>query len=171
VEPKGDWGKGAVQLVEIPTDDEIHDNIVAFWKADRQVKAGDHLRFAYRLYWQDDNPHVPADVGRVVTTRIGRGGQPGQRAADDRNKWKFVISFAGGPLGQLARRYDITADVSASRGKVENAVVIKVAEGDQWRAVFDVNAPGKDQIDLRCVLRLNGRPLTETWVYQYFPPA
>ena len=31
VEPLGDWGAGAVQLVEIPTDDEIHDNIVAFW--------------------------------------------------------------------------------------------------------------------------------------------
>ena len=31
VEPKGDWGKGAIQLIEIPTDDEIHDNIVAMW--------------------------------------------------------------------------------------------------------------------------------------------
>ncbi|MFH7346738.1 glucan biosynthesis protein, partial [Pseudomonas syringae group genomosp. 7] len=26
VEPLGDWGEGAVQLIEIPTDDEIHDN-------------------------------------------------------------------------------------------------------------------------------------------------
>src|SRR3546814_17951215 len=25
VEPVGEWGRGAVQLVEIPTDDEIHD--------------------------------------------------------------------------------------------------------------------------------------------------
>ena len=31
IEPLGDWGRGAVQLVEIPTDDEIHDNIVAMW--------------------------------------------------------------------------------------------------------------------------------------------
>jgi glucans biosynthesis protein len=170
VEPKGDWGKGAVQLVEIPTDDEIHDNIVAFWKSDRTVKAGDRVAFGYRLYWQDDNPHPAAGIGRVLTTRIGRGGRPGQRSPDDKNKWKFVIDFAGGPLNQLARRYDITPDVSISRGKIENAVVIKVADSNQWRAVFDVNAPGKDQIDLRCLLRLNGKPLTETWVYQYFPP-
>ena len=31
VEPLGDWGAGAVQLLEFPTDDEIHDNIVASW--------------------------------------------------------------------------------------------------------------------------------------------
>ncbi len=31
VEPLGDWGKGAVQLVEMPTDDEIMDNVIAYW--------------------------------------------------------------------------------------------------------------------------------------------
>src|SRR3546814_18136814 len=37
VEPVGEWGRGAVQLVEIPTDDEIHDNLCAMWlpEADR----------------------------------------------------------------------------------------------------------------------------------------
>mgnify|MGYP000327270674 CR=1 FL=1 len=29
---KGPWGRGWVELVQIPTDDEIHDNIVAFWR-------------------------------------------------------------------------------------------------------------------------------------------
>ena len=35
VEPLGDWGRGFVELVEIPTDREIHDNIVAYntWQA------------------------------------------------------------------------------------------------------------------------------------------
>jgi glucan biosynthesis protein len=31
IEPQGDWGKGTVDLVEIPTADETNDNIVAFW--------------------------------------------------------------------------------------------------------------------------------------------
>lgn len=31
VEPAGDWGKGTVQLVEIPSQQEIHDNVVAYW--------------------------------------------------------------------------------------------------------------------------------------------
>ncbi|MBL8906185.1 MAG: glucan biosynthesis protein, partial [Rhizobiales bacterium] len=38
VEPLGDWGEGAVQLVEIPTDAEIHDNIVAYWVAAKPVR-------------------------------------------------------------------------------------------------------------------------------------
>ena len=31
VEPKGAWGTGSVRLIEIPIQDETHDNIVAFW--------------------------------------------------------------------------------------------------------------------------------------------
>ncbi len=31
ITPKGDWGKGKVELVEIPTNDETNDNIVAYW--------------------------------------------------------------------------------------------------------------------------------------------
>ncbi len=30
VTPKGEWGKGSVELVEIPTNDETNDNIVAY---------------------------------------------------------------------------------------------------------------------------------------------
>ncbi|HEY9548397.1 MAG TPA: glucan biosynthesis protein D, partial [Kiloniellaceae bacterium] len=40
VEPLEPWGHGAVQLVEIPTDDEIHDNIVAFWVPRDPAEAG-----------------------------------------------------------------------------------------------------------------------------------
>ena len=36
-EPIGDWGEGAVQLVEIPTKEEIHDNIAAFWRPKDRV--------------------------------------------------------------------------------------------------------------------------------------
>ncbi|KAB2848065.1 MAG: glucan biosynthesis protein G, partial [Hyphomicrobiaceae bacterium] len=32
VEPVGPWGHGTVELIEIPTDEEIHDNIAAFWR-------------------------------------------------------------------------------------------------------------------------------------------
>ena len=32
VTPRGGWGAGAVDLVEIPTDSEFNDNIVAFWR-------------------------------------------------------------------------------------------------------------------------------------------
>ena len=59
VEPMGDWGKGMVQLVEIPTDDEIHDNIAAYWLADRPTRAGDAFNYHYRLHWVKDQPFFP----------------------------------------------------------------------------------------------------------------
>ena len=31
-EPIGDWGEGSVKLIEIPTKEEIHDNIAGFWQ-------------------------------------------------------------------------------------------------------------------------------------------
>jgi glucans biosynthesis protein len=170
VEPQGAWDAGAVQLVEIPTRDEIHDNIVCYWNPKRAVKAGDQLAIDYRLYWQNECPFLPNDLGRVTATRIGRGGVPGQSSPDDKNKRKFVIDFVGGPLTQMAQRYDLTPVVTLSRGKVSNAYVIKVVGTDKWRSLFDVDAPGPEPIQLRCFLRLDGRTLTETWLYHYIPP-
>lgn len=51
VEPIGDWGRGAVQLIEIPTDDEIHDNIVAMWVPEAPVQAGAQFDLHYKLHW------------------------------------------------------------------------------------------------------------------------
>jgi periplasmic glucans biosynthesis protein len=171
VEPKGDWGEGAVQLAEIPTRDEIHDNIVAFWKPKQEIKAGDRINSSYTLYWQDRNPFPETQVSHVVATRIGRGGVPGKPSPRDKDSWKFVIDFAGGDLSHMAPRFDITPVVTVSRGKVINPYVIKVVDTDKWRAAFDVYAPGAKQIDLRCFLRLKNKTLTETWLYQFFPSA
>jgi glucans biosynthesis protein len=167
IEPKSDWGAGAVTLVEIPTSDEVHDNIVAFWKPEQPVKAGDTLSFDYRLYWQDAEPTYPADFARVVATRIGRAGIPGSESWDPDFR-KFTIDFEGGALAAMAPRFDITPMVTASSGEASDAYVIKVVGTDRWRALFDVKVTGKQPIDLRCYLRLGERTLSETWIYQYF---
>jgi glucans biosynthesis protein len=171
VEPVGNWGKGAVQLVEIPTQDETNDNIVAYWEPGRPVKSGDRLEFSYRLYWQNDEPRPPADLGRVVATRTGAGGVPGRPLPEDNYKRKLVIDFAGGPLTAMAQRFDVTPVVSASQGLIDNAYVIKVVGTDKWRALFDLSTNGKDPVDLRCYLRLNDETLSETWIYQHLPDA
>lgn len=78
VEPLAPWGKGSVQLVELPTDDEIHDNIVAFWVPAEPVRAGARLAYRYRLHWRADEPYPAPQLARTISTRIGRGGIPGQ---------------------------------------------------------------------------------------------
>ena len=79
VEPKSGWGKGSVQLVEIPTVDETFDNIVAFWNPAAKPRAGEELLFSYRLHW-GARPPVQASAARVVATRTGIGGVVGQQA-------------------------------------------------------------------------------------------
>ena len=167
VEPLGDWGRGTVQLVEIPTDDEIHDNIAAYWVPEAPVAGGTDLHFAYRLYWATAEPFPPEAVGRVLATRLGRGGVPGQPRPP--NKKKFVIDFAGGPLATLEQRYDVETVVTASRGVVDNNYALRIVGTDRWRAFFDLDVDGSEAVELRCYLRLGGRTLTETWLYQYFP--
>jgi len=168
VEPKGDWGAGAVELVEIPTQDEIQDNIVAYWRPARELRKGDSLAFDYRLYWQNSEPAYPDTIAKVVATRLGRGGIPGQNPWP-RDKQKFVVDFSGGQISSMPVRFDIAPVAAASRGKVDNAHVLKVVGTDLWRASFDLQIEGSQPVDLRMFLRLGDKTLSETWLYQYFP--
>ncbi len=167
VEPRSDWGRGAVTLVEIPTSDEVHDNIVAFWKPEQPIKAGDTLSFDYKLYWQDAEPAYPAELARVVSTRIGRGGIPGAESWDPDLR-KFALDFEGGALAAMAVRFDVMPVVTSSSGPASGAYATKLVGTDRWRALFDVKVSGKQPIDLRCYLKLGERTLSETWIYQYF---
>ncbi|KEP71911.1 hypothetical protein HR12_31505 [Microbacterium sp. SUBG005] len=56
VEPRNNWGKGSIALMEIPTTGETLDNVVCFWQPEKPVQAGDELDFKYRLYWSAQPP-------------------------------------------------------------------------------------------------------------------
>jgi glucans biosynthesis protein len=167
VEPLGGWGEGGVQLVELPTDDEIHDNVVAYWRPAAPVSAGSRWNFDYRLHWLADEPYPHDRVGRVVATRAGRGGIPGQPRPV--GVFKFVVDFEGGTLPTLEQRFDVATMVGASRGKVGDAYALKVVGTARWRAAFDLTVDGTEAVDLRCYLRLGDEVLTETWLHQYLP--
>jgi periplasmic glucans biosynthesis protein len=165
VEPTGDWGPGSVELVEIPTGDETNDNIVAFWTPAAAVRAGDALNFRYRLHWCAEEPTSPG-VARVIATRIGQGGRPGQpRPAQVK---KLVVDFEGDGLAGLTRASGVEPVVSIQRGRVENAVAYPVAGTSRWRLMLDVTLLDSDSADLRAYLRLKGAALSETWSYQLF---
>lgn len=91
VEPLENWGKGTVQLVEIPSIQEIHDNIVAFWIPEKPVEIKKEYRFKYRLYWCNRVPEE-SDIARVTSTYTGIGGVSGML---ETHKRKFVVDFKG----------------------------------------------------------------------------
>src|SRR5580693_8183793 len=168
--PTGGWGKGAVQLVEIPTVDETFDNIVAFWNPSEKPKAGQELLFSYRLYWGTRMPYGSL-LAQTLATRTGIGGTVGVKRAY--YSWHFAVDFAGGELGALAKDAPVEAVITASRGQTEHVTAHFVQEFKGYRALFDIRPADDDvqPIDLRLYLRINGRPLTETWIYQWTPPS
>jgi hypothetical protein len=56
----------AVQLVEIPTDDEIHDNIVAYWVPEAKVEPKKAIPFSYLLYAFSHSGQRPRRTIRFV---------------------------------------------------------------------------------------------------------
>jgi periplasmic glucans biosynthesis protein len=169
IEPLGDWGAGAVQLIEIPTDDEIHDNIVAMWVPAGEARAGSAFTFRYRMHWVADEPYPPA-LARCLATRIGNGGQAG--TVRPKGVRKFMVEFKGEPLTRLAKGVLPEAVISASRGAVSNIRTEAVPNDvpGHWRAEFDLAVTGAEPVEIRCYLRSADEVLSETWLYQYHPP-
>ncbi|GAB6067386.1 glucan biosynthesis protein G [Methylothermus subterraneus] len=163
VEPLGDWGSGAIYLIEIPSDHEKYDNIVAFWMPDEASAEGQEMAFAYRLYFTLDE-RLPKHLGWAEATRIGAAGvdppEPKRR--------RFVIDFSGQALRRYPESAKLEAQVDASAGAVDYVVVQKNFETGAWRLSFELD-PGEAEppIELRAWLRSGKEALTETWLYQW----
>lgn len=169
VEPISGFEKGSVDLLEIPAGDETADNIVAFWCPEQAPTPGHELLFAYRLHWGDRPPLNPP-FAQTAMTWTGIGGVVGRPR--DHSSWRFVVDFSGGDFAMLSPDAKIEPIVTASQGNLELISVRPLASVHGYRAMFDLrpgNATG--QIDLRLFLRLNGQPLSETWLYQWSPPV
>lgn len=169
VQPKGDWGKGSVQLVEIPTVDETFDNIVAFWNPQTKPQPGQELLIGYRLYWGAQPPARPP-LAQCVATRTGLGGVVGKKR--EYFSWRFAVDFAGGGLATLIDNAEVNAVVKASAGRVEIVSARPLRQIKGYRAMFDLVPPdaSSEQIDIRLFLRNGDKTLSETWLYQWNPP-
>lgn len=168
IEPRGDWGPGQVQLVEIPTDDEIYDNIVAYWLPAKLPAAGEALEISYRQVWGSGKPDVGA-LAHTVATRYGRGGVPGQPRPTD--ELKVQIDFSGAVLKGLGVADGVKPMVSAGAGvEVLRAAARPIVGTDDWRLSFDLKLKtDADTLDVRAYLDREGVPLTETWLGQVHP--
>ncbi len=158
VEPIGDWGVGAVDLVEIPTNSEYNDNIVAFWRGRDGLRAGGEYGFTYRLHWGADAPGNPR-VAQVAEMRMGAGTAPGTRV--------FVLDYLGGAVKALAPDAPVRAEPGSSAGQVNVGYSGSNPETGGWRVSLMFDPGGAPAADLRCTLRDETGPLAETWLYRW----
>ncbi|WP_085835499.1 glucan biosynthesis protein [Aquimixticola soesokkakensis] len=168
IEPKGDWGTGAVRLVEIPSDLEGNDNIVSFWVPSNKPKAGEMRAYDYRLRWGALGTDRDGDRAWIVNTLAGQGGTSGVSDVDPKLR-KFVIDFDGGLMAGLssAAAEDLEPVVTLSGGKIQHIALSKVDGTTMWRLVIDVDGQNERLVELVAHVAGFGRKLTETWIYQW----
>jgi glucans biosynthesis protein len=173
IEPKGNWGKGKVELVEIPTPDETNDNIVAFWTPDEKPVKGQPMSFDYRMHWTtDERALLPSSVAWVKQT-LRTAGEVKQknliRHLD--GSTGLLVDFEGPDMVKMKPDAAVTAQVSVG----DNAEVLTnmlqrnpVIGG--WRLTLRVRVKDpKQPVEMRAALVENGKTLSETWSYQ-LPP-
>jgi len=165
VEPKGRWGAGRVELIQIPTPDETNDNIVAFWVPDQPPRPGMPFDVEYRLLWQKDAEQRPPSAWAVQTRR----GHGWVRKPDD--SIALAVDFEGPALKKLATDAKIDAVVSSdANGKVLETNTIRNELTGGWRMTVRLRRNDeKKPVELRGYLNSNHNALSETWSY-ILPP-
>jgi len=158
VEPIGDWGEGAVYLVEIPTTTEINDNINSFWRPRAATRAKGEYAYTYRIHWGKRMPK-PLPLAQVVATRIG--------ASADETRL-IVIDFAGENLKGIPQE-EIKGTVSFDKAKVRNVVTHPNPEIGGTRLSFQL-APGSEKaVELRAQLFRGDDAVSEVWMDRWTP--
>jgi len=166
VEPKGNWGTGRIELVEIPSPDETNGNIVAFWVPDNGPKLQQPFDFSYRINWQMQHQTNPPSSW-VTQTRRGRNtGDTSQKGIG------FVIDFNGPALKKLTddAKVDSVVSVDGNGEILDRSVVHNDAKGG-WRLILQLRRMDDSKpVELRAYLRTDHNTISETWSY-ILPPS
>jgi glucans biosynthesis protein len=169
VEPHNGWGEGRIELVELPTEDETNDNVVAFWVPRAPVEAGQRLAFGYRIRALANETRLHTG-GRAINTYQTRAAALGSAEPVTPGSRRFIIDFAGGELPYYLNDPSIVTLVpSASSGQIKKTFVVPNPKIGGFRVGIDFQGePGRSS-DLRAFLRSGDRALTETWTFPWTP--
>jgi glucans biosynthesis protein len=159
VEPIGNWGKGTVRLVELPTKSEYNDNIVAFWTPAELAPVGEPVEVEYRLHWHLNRFKPPAGFATATYH---------QKTYEHE---RFLVDFDGPELNKLTSDAGMKPIVEVGAGgTLTHTSLQKNPFNGSWRVTFVVKPEsGGKPIELRCYLRRGTSALTETWSYLWQP--
>jgi glucans biosynthesis protein len=158
IEPQGDWGAGHVELLEITSTDANADNMAAFWRPARALRAGVAQTLRYRMSWGPGSPVEPRTARVFDTGRFGPQGRHFQ-----------IVYRSETPLEPAALR----ADVTTTAGAVTNLQITALPEDPAYRGwgavllAFDLDPAQASQAQLRAHLLRNGALESETWIYRW----
>lgn len=169
VTPHVGFNNGRLEVVEIPTNSETHDNIVAFWVPDAPFLSGESAYFSYTLNTVEQNAFV-SELATVLRTRQGKTSLPGDKAKDPEKQTsrRFTVDFSV-PAGISFSPETTSLMVSASNGVISQQRLYPVNKGKEWRATFLLKPNDKSTVDMRTYIELEGERISEVWNYVYQP--
>ena len=164
IEPIGDWGQGYVTLVEIPSESEVNQNIIAYWRPRAVMAAGSEVMFAWRQLWCWTPPDRPSSA----TVTLSRGGRPAGAPANTRKR-HFMVDFNSDMFADPQRSAEISPQIAASPGSVSSVRTFINPDRKTYRVTFDVDPGNEGLSELRLQLEAQGKPVSESWMYRWTP--
>ncbi len=161
--PHKEWPEGRVDLIEIPTDSEYHDNVVAYWRPRDVLPAGSESTFGYDLVWSAE-PSTGLGLLQVAASASGAVRQ-GLR--------QIVIDFTWPEANEDGINVEITdaigtlvAKVDAPNARVEAIALAANPEMAGIRLSFLIE-PTTQECEVSAVISQYNRQVSETWIYRF----
>lgn len=173
IEPMGDvegdpskalWRAGAVTLLEIPSDSEVNENVIAYWRPKAVIPEKTEASFRYRQTWCWQLPEPASDqpaLASITTSRSGRGSTGGRRL--------FLVDFTGEILfaGKDGTAPELRTALFASPGTITRQVLYSYPERRTVRVAFELDPGGQPASELRLALKSGERQVSETWLSRW----
>ncbi|MEC9345179.1 MAG: glucan biosynthesis protein G [Pseudomonadota bacterium] len=154
IRPLGDWGKGHVVLVEIPSESEANDNIIAYWRPAETMKPGN----TYAIGWQISFDAAPPTAGIAPVIRSSQG------LAFESSDRVVVIDYA--PM-QGVDPASVTLNVQCEPGRLVSATVETNDMTGGLRAAVRFDPANQPMSEIRVEPKRDDRPVGETFLYRW----
>jgi glucans biosynthesis protein len=163
VAPKDNWGEGQVHIVELSTQYEGLDNVVAFWNPASKPAPLQPFRFGYTLYWTRETD-ITQSSNLVTATRVGLDPR-------DQRQRQFVIDFDL-PLLKGDEQEPKALATCSTNGSIALVQVFRNTDDKNWRVFINMapNSTDHEPVDLTCALKRSDGFTSETWSYRWSPP-
>ncbi|WP_414829031.1 glucan biosynthesis protein [Alteromonas sp. H39] len=167
VTPEQGFAKGRLELVEIPTPSETHDNIVAYWVPEKPLMEGESAYFAYTLATVEGSK-TATELASVVHTRQGASVLPGEEVTEETQTRRFVVDFSV-PQGKQIDPQGLSLSLSAAQGKTVQPRTYLVNGGNNIRVTFLLEPDSSSAVDMRMYINYQDQRISEVWNYVYQP--
>ncbi|MBX9760194.1 MAG: glucan biosynthesis protein G [Beijerinckiaceae bacterium] len=167
VEPKGDWGEGRIELIELATKDETFDNTIVAFVPNKVIEAGKPFTFAYRIRSLTDGADLHR-LGRTINTFTAPAYALGSGEERRKGTRRFMVDFAGGDMAYYLKEPNLVQiDTQVTGGKFIRQFLVPNPAIQGFRVMIDVELSPDDHTRITSRLRSLGRPITETWNWSW----